>query len=101
MITLCSRRDWNTLCENFDTLTRQMEYSRRCLLVSAVAASAGRLPGKDNFWTKPADEWTDKELHQLLTKSPWAKEVSAQFSNSGPGSPPMAGGSGGGRRGGG
>src|ERR1044072_6664259 len=73
-----------------------MEYPRTCFLLSGVIASAGQLYGKDNFWTKPADQWTDKEVHQLLTKSPWAKAGSPPFGTSGRRGPRVGGGGAGG-----
>ena len=49
-------------------------------------AAAGLLPWRrlaassGEFWNKkdPA-QWTSEEIDRLITKSPWAKEVSAQF----------------------
>ena len=33
-----------------------------------------------DFWNKKApDEWSTEEIDKLLTKSPWAKEVSAPY----------------------
>jgi hypothetical protein len=64
--------------------------TRRDLLTLAGAgvAGLGRLYAfASDFWDKkPPSEWTSDEITKLTTKSPWAKEVSAQ----------MAGGSGGG-----
>jgi hypothetical protein len=32
------------------------------------------------FWNeRPAAEWSEKEVQQLLSRSPWAKEAEAQF----------------------
>jgi hypothetical protein len=72
--------------------------SRRDLFaLAAGAAAAGwtRLEAfSSNFWDKKApSEWTSEEITQLTTKSPWAKQVSAQVAANG--------GGGGGRGGGG
>jgi hypothetical protein len=60
--------------------------TRRRLFGWALAASAlcGRIYAfASDFWNKkaPAD-WTSDEVHQLLTKSPWAKPVSAEAGHS-------------------
>ncbi len=42
---------------------------RACLLVIALLARAP-------FWeTKPPEQWTDDELHELLSDSPWAQQA--------------------------
>jgi hypothetical protein len=44
-----------------------------CAFVSRSAAFAA-----SDFWNrKQASEWTEEEIHHLLSKSPWAKEVNA------------------------
>jgi hypothetical protein len=59
--------------------------TRRGLLTFAAGAGIvnwGRLYGfSSDFWNKkePA-EWSSQEIEQLTTKSPWAKETSAQYS---------------------
>ena len=49
----------------------------------AGAGVAAWLPldaATDDFWNKkaPAD-WTNEEIDRLITKSPWAKQVKAQY----------------------
>jgi hypothetical protein len=47
-------------------------------LTSAFARS------KDEFWNaKDPSQWSDKEMTQMLTKSPWAKSASVENPNSG------------------
>jgi len=80
------------------------------MLAGGVGFAAwGRLYGSNSeFWNKkePA-EWTSAEIDQLISKSPWAKQVGAQYSrdrNDGSGYPNDGGGypgGGGGGRGGG
>jgi hypothetical protein len=81
--------------------------SRRSVLRLAAGASVvrwGRLYAfSSDFWNKkePA-EWSAEEREQLITKSPWAKEVAAQADRSedrgygGMGGPGTGGGGGGG-----
>lgn len=55
------------------------------------------------FWeTKPSSEWNDKEVKRLMNRSPWAKEVTAEFDSGrmGQESPGGGGGRAGGRGGG-
>jgi hypothetical protein len=60
--------------------------TRRGMLTFAAGAgmaSWGRLYAfSSDFWNKkePAD-WSSQEIEQLTTKSPWAKETSAQYSH--------------------
>src|SRR5271167_4461190 len=80
------------------------------MLASGVGFAAwGRLYGANSeFWNKkePA-EWTSAEIDQLISKSPWARQVGAQYSrdrSDGSGNPddqgyPGGGGGGGGRGG--
>ena len=43
-----------------------------------VAASAFILTGADPFWSnKPVSAWTDDDDHQIVTDSPWARQVQA------------------------
>ena len=82
--------------------------SRRSTL-SLTALLAAPRPGlawakAPQFWeAKPAADWSENEIKELMTKSPWAKQVTAEFK--GGGGPSMGGmgggGGGGGRRGGG
>ena len=81
--------------------------SRRSTL-SLTALLAGTRLGlawaKAQFWeVKPPADWSENEIKELMTKSPWAKQVTAEFK--GGGGPSMGGmgggGGGGGRRGGG
>jgi hypothetical protein len=56
--------------------------SRRCALFLGGMALAGRCPllGAPPFWkTKPASQWTPDEVTEMITHSPWAKQVSAQY----------------------
>ena len=57
-------------------------WTRRRLLFLAGAGLAGtrlRAAGSD-FWNKkPPSQWTSQEIDLLITKSPWAKEVHAQY----------------------
>jgi hypothetical protein len=84
-------------------------YTRRNLLLLAGAGLAGiRLDAADtDFWNKkPPSQWTREEIDKLITKSPWAKDVKAQFApgqspNSGNGTGYPGGNSGGGYPGGG
>lgn len=54
--------------------------SRRGFFAAAGAILAARPALASEFWKKkdPAD-WTSDEIGVMLTKSPWAKEVTAQF----------------------
>ncbi|MGA2434255.1 MAG: hypothetical protein ABSG25_03120, partial [Bryobacteraceae bacterium] len=73
--------------------------TRREALLAAATASLGvwsRLYASDSeFWNKkaPAD-WTSEEVTQLTTKSPWAKEVTGEFSRGEGGGGGMGGGGG-------
>ncbi|HLY18129.1 MAG TPA: hypothetical protein VKR61_12945 [Bryobacteraceae bacterium] len=81
-------------------------FTRRGLLMVAAGASAQpwfRLyAGNSDFWNKkePA-EWSSEEIDKLLTKSPWAKEVTASsaamsrpYGGASPGDPGVGGGGG-------
>ncbi len=80
-------------------LTESLVLTRRGVLTLAAGASfAGwtRLyAANPDFWNKkePKD-WSSEEIEQLITKSPWAKEVSAQIPAQGGG---QSGGMGGGQ----
>jgi len=68
--------------------------TRRSLLGWALGASAlcGRVYAfASDFWNKkaPAD-WTSDEVHALLTKSPWAKSVTAEVSHGNSSHPPTS-----------
>jgi hypothetical protein len=54
---------------------------RRVLFYGAiVTAVPSTLAAAPPFWkTKPASQWTPDEVNEMITKSPWAKEVSAQY----------------------
>jgi hypothetical protein len=59
--------------------------SRRRLFLIAGAGVAAWLPldaATVDFWNKkaPAD-WTSEEIDRLITKSPWAKQVKAQYAS--------------------
>lgn len=51
----------------------------RCVRPLLLAsASVVLLMAADSSWkTKPATQWTDEEARQILTQSPWAREVTA------------------------
>jgi hypothetical protein len=77
--------------------------SRRGVLILAAAGFPARLfATAADFWNKkPPAEWTAEEIDRLLTDSPWAKPVTAEYSGeteapSGGrgGAPPGSGGSG-------
>jgi hypothetical protein len=56
--------------------------SRRTALFSGAMALAGSpaLFAESQFWkSKPAARWTPDELNEMITHSPWAKQVSAQY----------------------
>src|SRR5260370_14151471 len=60
----------------------QTHFTRRNLLILAGAGFTGiRLhAASGDFWNKkPPSQWTTQEIDQLITKSPWAKEVKAQY----------------------
>lgn len=55
----------------------------------AILIGLGTVPGwafaSKEFWNeKPPAEWTDQEIQEMLTRSPWAKDASVTY-NSGPG----------------
>jgi hypothetical protein len=68
------------------------------LLLFALCAWAA------DFWQKPPDQWSDKDVQKMLTNSPWAREYTLSlppgqgFGDAGGGAP--EGGGGGGGRGG-
>jgi hypothetical protein len=75
--------------------------TRRDAVLLSLSAAASRLGyAKDPWVDKKPDEWSDKDIEKLLTRSPWAKEVYAAVDIGGGGSRIGSGG-GGGRRGGG
>ena len=62
---------------------REYLLTRRRMFLLAGAGVASRLPlgaATADFWNKkaPAD-WTTEEIDRLITKSPWAKQVKAQY----------------------
>jgi hypothetical protein len=65
-------------------IVRPLAPTRRSVLAIAAAAVTGsaRLYGfSPDFWNKKEpSEWSSTEIDQLTSKSPWAKEVSAQSS---------------------
>jgi hypothetical protein len=88
----------------------EFQISRRGLLftMGGVIVGTSRLYAfSDDFWNKKdPGEWTSEEKDKLTTKSPWAKEVGANYTPTniqrGNGGGGMGGGGmGGGRRGGG
>jgi hypothetical protein len=55
---------------------RGILYAGTCLGLMPARAWAG-----DKFWVeKDPGQWSDGERNELLTRSPWAKQVTAQFS---------------------
>jgi hypothetical protein len=75
--------------------------SRRKLFALAgagIAACAPLSASSGEFWEKKTpNEWTPEEIDKLVTKSPWAKEVTAQYApGEGGGGYPNGGGNGGG-----
>lgn len=70
------------------------------LLLCALCAWAA------DFWQKPPDQWTDKEVQKMMTNSPWAREFTISIppgggGDFGGGGGGPVGGGGGGRGGGG
>lgn len=62
-------------------------------------ATWGFAPGE--FWNdKQPSEWSEKDIQRLLTKSPWAKEATAEMNLPNMGGPEGGGGRGGGMSGG-
>jgi hypothetical protein len=67
------------------------QFTRRNLFLLTGAGIAALRPlaaGNSDFWEKrQPSEWTNEEIDRLITKSPWAKDVNAQYapgqSNSG------------------
>ncbi|MEQ1949216.1 MAG: hypothetical protein ABL995_18630, partial [Bryobacteraceae bacterium] len=59
--------------------------TRRDVLRMAIGAPLATmalpiLGASKEFWdTKSPSEWSSAEIDRMLTKSPWAKEVSASF----------------------
>src|SRR5215467_11348672 len=54
------------------------------VLLTGFVSTAGLEASGGDFWNKKApSEWSAEEDSQLLNKSPWAKEVTAQFSGGG------------------
>lgn len=78
---------------------RQYILTRREVFALAGAGAAGssRLYAfGPEFWDKkPPSEWTSEEIGKLTTKSPWAKQVTAQVPADGGGARPGSGGGGG------
>jgi len=69
-------------------------FTRRSLFMLAGVGIGRLYAGSSEFWEKrPPGEWTSEEIDRLLTKSPWAKEVNAQYA---PGQAPEGTGGGGG-----
>jgi hypothetical protein len=59
-----------------------MILTRRHVLTLAAAGVAGlpRLYASGDVWNKkPPADWTSEDIDRLLTKSPWAKEVAADY----------------------
>ena len=62
---------------------REYLLTRRRMFLLAGAGVASRLPlgaATVDFWNKkPPADWTNEEIDRLITKSPWAKQVKAQY----------------------
>lgn len=60
-------------------------YTRRTWLRAAGAAMASTaLPlfAAQDFWNKkPVSAWNEQEIAQLLSRSPWSKEINAEFTD--------------------
>ncbi len=65
-------------------------------MILTAGAAANRLcAGSSEFWEKkPPEEWTSAEINHLVTHSPWAKQVNAEFNSSGGGGRRSPGGGG-------
>jgi hypothetical protein len=75
-------------------LTTQSAISRRAFVTGLGFAAAAYGSAKD-FWNdKKPSEWTEDEVQQMLTKSPWAKDASIfdSATHKGVSSAPLAGG---------
>ena len=71
-------------------------FTRRSALLLAgagITASVRLDAAAAEFWEKkPPSEWTSEEIDRLITKSPWAKEVTADYApENGSGSGPLGG----------
>ncbi len=60
------------------------DHTRRSIISLLSGAglflTSGRLSAAAHFWeTRPAPQWTTEELEELITNSPWAKQVNAQY----------------------
>lgn len=74
--------------------TNHSETNRRTFLTGLAIAAAAHGGAKD-FWNeRKAAEWTEDEIQQLLTRSPWAKEATIfdSATHKGVSSAPYAGG---------
>jgi hypothetical protein len=64
---------------------RECLLSRRRMFVLAGAGVAAWLPvhaATADFWNKKAPtDWTSEEIDRLITKSPWAKQIKAQYAS--------------------
>lgn len=67
---------------------------KRLLIVVGVLAAGGLLQAEDFWEKKKYSEWTDKEVRQMMTNSPWARRVEIPLGSA------MSGGGRGGRGGG-
>jgi hypothetical protein len=66
-------------------MRERQSLTRRGVLALTAGAGFGRLYAfAGDFWNKkdPA-KWSSEEIDQLTSKSPWAKDVNAQFQNQG------------------
>ncbi len=54
---------------------------RNLFLIAGASLAGGRLnAAPTDFWNKkPPSQWTHEEIERLITKSPWAKDVKAQY----------------------
>ncbi|HLK64804.1 MAG TPA: hypothetical protein VKU19_15270 [Bryobacteraceae bacterium] len=59
--------------------TDSLFLTRRSVLLLAGAGVAFGATGPEFWDKKPPSEWTTEEIDRLITKSPWAKEVNAEY----------------------
>ena len=63
-------------------MLKRGRFTRRSFcLVGVIGIATARLEAAaQEFWDKkPPAEWTPEEIDRLITKSPWAKEVTAEY----------------------
>src|SRR5579884_1841990 len=84
-----SRRPVRPENENHMRHRDDFTFSRRTLLALATGAGVSVFCpvsawAKSEFWNqKDPSQWTAEEINQILTKSPWAKQVDTQAQGQG------------------